>query len=186
MKVVAKVGITLLIIAGFAAAALAVVNAITAPKIAEYEIQVLKNALLEVSGDLEVGTTIESVDLNNVKAVHTLLNEQDQVSGYILQLQGVGYGGPMTLMAGYLLNGEVIDVRLLSNSETPGLGKKAETVAYMQKFVGTGGANKEVPVKANMLDKKDADDISGSTVTFSGVAKAIALGSDYVKSLGVN
>jgi electron transport complex protein RnfG len=77
----------------------------------------------------------------------------------------------------------VIDARLLANAETPGLGKKAESPSYMEKFQDTG-SEQSVPVKKDELEKADADSISGATVTFSGIAKTIAYGSDFVKSLG--
>jgi|SRR5690554_1599308 len=183
MRQFARVGITLSLIAAVAATALALVNAVTAPKIAAYELQVIQNALVEVSGGFEIADSREETQESGVLEVHTLLDPDGEVAGYILQLNGAGYGGAMTIMAGYRANGEVIDARLLANSETPGLGKKAESASYMEKFQGTGG-DAPVPVKRDQLEKSDADSVSGSTVTFTGVARTIALGSDYVKQLG--
>lgn len=184
MNKIVKVGVTLLIISSFAATSLAVVNKITEPKIAEYEAKVLEDALKEVSGEFEVGSQREISSNDTIKALYLLEDNNGEHTGYILQLEGTGYGGPMTLMAGFLTGGEIIDAKLLNNSETPGLGKKAESPSYMQKFVGHGGLS-EMPIKTNMLDKSDADSVSGSTVTFSAVARTIALGSNYVKELGV-
>ncbi|MFA5569851.1 MAG: FMN-binding protein [Sphaerochaetaceae bacterium] len=183
MKFVARVGITLTLIAGIAALSLALVNALTAPKIAEYEAMVIQQALAEVSGGYTLGeSTTENLG-TGVSAQHQLLDSDGNLAGYILQLDGIGYGGEMTVMASYHIDGEIVDARLLANSETPGLGKKAEEPSYMNKFVGTGG-DREVPVKINQLAKADADSISGSTVTFNGIAKTLAFGSHYVTSLG--
>jgi electron transport complex protein RnfG len=183
MRQLTRVGITLSLIAAIAATALAMVNAITAPKIAAYEQQVIQNALSEVSGGFALGEAVTVADDGSVAEIHKLLGSDTSVAGYILRLTGTGYGGSMTIMASYRTDGEVIDARLLANAETPGLGKKAEAPSYMQKFQGTG-ASAPVPVKKDMLGKADADSVSGSTVTFSGVARAIAYGSDYVKGLG--
>ena len=183
MRQLTRVGITLSLIAAIAAAALAMVNAVTAPRIAAYELQVIQNALSEVSGGLALGESATETGDLSISAVHRLNDENGTVAGYILQLTGTGYGGSMTIMASYRIDGEVMDARLLANAETPGLGKKAESPSYMEKFQGTGGST-AVPVKKDMLEKSDVDSISGSTVTFSGIARTIAYGSDYVKGLG--
>lgn len=184
MKTYARVGITLALIAAFAATSLAIVNAITAPKIAQYEQKVLEAALGEVSGGFALGSSELVNDNDSIVELHYLLDDNNTITGYILQLNGNGYGGQMTIMAGYKIDGELLDARLLANSETPGLGKKAESPTYMKKFIGHG-SSKEIPVKTNMLEKNDADSVSGSTVTFSAIARTIALGSNYVKELGV-
>jgi electron transport complex protein RnfG len=182
MKQMVKIGITLALIASVAATTLAVVNAVTAPRIAIYEAKVIEEALQTVAGPYEIGESRESDDSSITSLYHLLDSNRNEV-GYIVQLTGVGYGGEMTMMVSYLSDGEVLDARLLANSETPGLGKKAEEAVYMEKFIATGGAN-SVPQSKGELSKEEADSISGSTVTFAGVAKTVAYGSDFVKSLG--
>lgn len=180
MREFAKVGITLSLIASIAAATLALVNSVTAPRIEAYETQVVQDSLRDVSGGFNLGSTRESEGDPVVTAVYDLTDETGSRAGYILQMLATGYGGRMTVMASYRLDGEVIDARLLSNSETPGLGKKAEAASYMEKFIGTG-SEYPVPVKKGDLDKSDADSIGGASVTFGGISRAIAYGSDYVK-----
>ena len=183
MKQFARVGLTLALIAAIAATTLAFVNAVTAPKIAAYELGVIEDALRIVAGKFSLGEQKKEISDDKVLAIHLLTDETGANSGYLLQLEGNGYGGAMTIMASYLLNGEVLDARLLTNGETPGLGKKAEAPSYMEKFKATGG-DIPVPIKKDALQKADVDSISGSTITFTGVAKTIAYGSNYVKSLG--
>ena len=180
MKQMVKVGLILALLASVAATTLAVVNAVTAPKIALYEAQVVEEALKTVAGPYQIGESLEISD-STVSSLYSLLDEDQKSVGYIVQLTGVGYGGEM-MMVSYL-NNEVIDARLLANSETPGLGKKAEIPSYMEKFIGTGGTN-SVPQSKGELSKEEADAVSGSSVTFAGVAKTVAYGSNLVKSLG--
>lgn len=182
MKQMVKVGITLALIASIAATTLAVVNAITAPRIAIYEEQVIQEALNKVAGPYQVGESLESSDAA-ISNLYLMVDADQKGVGYIVQLTGVGYGGEMTLMVSYLNDGEVLDGRLLANSETPGLGKKAEDPSYMEKFIARGGGN-TVPQSKGELSKEEADAVSGSTVTFAGVAKTVAYGSNFVKSLG--
>jgi electron transport complex protein RnfG len=67
----------------------------------------------------------------------------------------------------------------MDNSETPGLGKKAENPAYMEKYLGTGASDNPVPVRKSMLKPDEADAITGATITFLGVSKALAEGAVY-------
>jgi electron transport complex protein RnfG len=53
----------------------------------------------------------------------------------------------------------------------------------MNKFKGTG-ADKPVPVKKTMLESADADAVTGATITFTGVSKALEYGSEFAKKLG--
>ncbi len=182
MKQMIKIGITLALIASVAATTLAVVNAVTAPRIAIYEAKVIEEALQTVAGPYTIGESFESDD-SSITSLYHLLDSNHREVGYIVQLTGVGYGGEMTMMVSYLSDGEVLDARLLANSETPGLGKKAEEAVYMEKFIATGGTS-TVPQSKGELSKEEADSISGSTVTFAGVAKTVAYGSNFVKSLG--
>ncbi|MEA5033001.1 MAG: hypothetical protein VB025_12720, partial [Sphaerochaeta sp.] len=69
MKQFARVGITLSLIAAIAATALAMVNAVTAPKIAAYELQVIQNALTEVSGGFALGDSDTETGDTSVSAV---------------------------------------------------------------------------------------------------------------------
>ena len=92
MKTYARVGITLALIAAFAATSLAVVNAITAPKIAQYEQKVLEAALSEVSGGYALGLSELVSDNDSIVELHYLVDDNNTTAGYILQLNGNGYG----------------------------------------------------------------------------------------------
>jgi electron transport complex protein RnfG len=98
---------------------------------------------------------------------------------------GNGYGGEMAILAGYTEEGEIFAVQMMENSETPGLGKEAEKAEYMQKYIGTG-TEKPVPVRKDMLSQEEADAVTGATITFIGVAKALVEGSDFVDKLEGN
>lgn len=183
MNQITKVGITLALIAALAATSLALVNALTEPKIAAYEKSVIANALLEVAGGYALGDTLSTPTTEHISSVQTLLDEGGALVGYILQIDGVGYGGAMNVMSSYTTDGTIIDAQLLANSETPGLGKKAEESSYMDKFREKGGKT-PIPLKKDQLNKEQADSVGGSTVTFNGVAKALSWGSEFVKGLG--
>ena len=181
MRQYLKVGITLALICAVAATALAFVNHVTKDRIASYEEGVVSDAYSEISAGFTVGQLLVPED-EMVIEYHPLTDSSGSLAGYIVMLNGNGYGGEMTIMASYAIDGELLGAKLLGNSETPGLGKKAESKTYMDKFIGAG-ASDLIPVKKSQLPESEAESIGGATVTFSGIAKALDYGSDYVKTL---
>ncbi len=184
MKQIAVIGLKLAVICAIAATTLALINGVTAPRIEAYRQQRIQEALQQVSGGYSVGDAQEADDHDRISTYHPLTDDTGALQGYVLQVQSSGYGGPMRLIVGYRSDGSVITARLLDNDETPGLGKDAERPEYMEKFEGTGGPQQGVPTRAGQLPSSEADAISGSTITFIGVAEGISRGSAFVKELG--
>ena len=176
-----KTTLVLASICAVAAVLLALVNQITTPYINEYEANKVTAALEVVAEGKEIGPEIEIGD-STVSYMHEL-SSNGQVVGYILGLNTRGYGGEITLIASYNKDGSVANVNLVSDSETPGVGKKAENAGYMDKFIGTGTDSNPVPTTKSMLSDVDSAAVSGATMTFSGISSALKTGSDYIKSL---
>ena len=182
MKKNIKYALILLSICAISTAALALTNSITAPVIEVQEEENRLAALKAVSMGYEIGVQEDIVGDRSVTFV-TDLKDGGQTVGYILGLKGAGYGGEMALVASYKSDGEILRVQLLFHNETPGLGKKAENAGYMAKYEGTG-VGSDVPTNKNMLSASDAQAVSGSTVTFAAIGKALEAGSRYVNELG--
>ncbi len=184
MKKHLKYAFILLSICAVCAFALGWTNSITAPVIADQERQNKTMALEAVSNEWTIGEQQDVQDSPYV--MYSIpLTQDGQGRGYIVGLKGAGYGGALTLVASYTTEGEMLFAKMLTNSETPGLGKKSENEGYMDMFKATG-ATKPVPTSKDMLSSSDAAAVSGSSVTFMAIAKAIKGGSAYVKSLGGN
>ncbi len=180
MKEYLKTSIVLAIICAFAAIVLATLNGVTKPIIIEYENQKTLDALQAVSNNLTISDDFIRVSENESINYYYELSNNGEKSGYLLNLVAIGYGGAMNLVASYNLEGEVLKAKVVSNSETPGLGKKSEEDWYMTKYL-----NKSVvPTKKTQLSSEDAAAISGASITFSAIGNSLALGSEYVKSLG--
>lgn len=148
--------------------------------------QLKKN--LSVSDKMKLGDLFQSLGfkISGPVIAYYPVEQNGRIVGYALDILGSGYGGDMKIIAGYNPDGSIRKVKLLDNSETPGLGKKAELEGYMNKFIGTG-AEIPVPVIKNMLkNQKDIDAITGATITFMAIADALRAGSDFVKKIGVN
>ena len=181
MKNIIIIAVKLAVICLVAAFVLALVNGITAPQIAISKAQAEKDALSVINKAGTIGERIEGD--GNMVNYYFPVTDGGKVTNYILSLKNMGYGGDLIILANFKTNGEVIDAKLMEDAETPGLGKKAENPAYMDKFKGTG-ADKPVPVKKTMLESADADAVTGATITFTGVSKALEYGSEFAKKLG--
>lgn len=174
MKEMVNKSLRLGTIGAVAALLLAVMNNFTEPVIAERRARELNEALT-VLADGGIPGTPETAPADGVVQRWPI----DNGKGWILELTGTGYGGPMTIVSSYDTNGVIMVSRLMDNSETVGFGKKAEDPAYMDIFVGTGG---DKPVPRNKTDLgSNADVVSGATVTFSGITDALRNGSNLVK-----
>ncbi|HKL58215.1 MAG TPA: FMN-binding protein [Sphaerochaeta sp.] len=182
MKKNLKYAFILLSICAVCAFALGWTNSITAPVIAQAERDNETKALKAVSNGWTVG---EQTSVSSAPYVQYSipLTEGEETKGYIVGLKGAGYGGELSLVASYSNQGEMLFAKVLTNSETPGLGKKCEQEGYMDMFKETGAA-KAVPTTKDMLSAPDASAVSGSSVTFMAIGKAIQGGSTYVKTLG--
>ena len=178
---IAKIAFILFAISAVCTALCAVVNEITAPAIALNTEGSRIEALEAVSAGYEIGAEEEG---NGGDIAYRIpLTENGELRGYILQLSSSGYGGELTIVASYSLDGTLLSAKLMGNSETPGLGKKAEEDWYMAMFQGKGGVE-PIPVTKSMLPADLNAQVSGATITFTGVSSALSAGSEYVKGLG--
>lgn len=170
-----KTALVLTIICGVAALVLALINGLTAPVIMENEKAKEKQALMFVSNSKEIGAYHEVESDAYVTGYYDLVG-----GGYLVKLTTNGYGGPITLLANYDVDGVLQNATVLNDSETPGLGKKAEKPEYMQKFIGKGN---NMPTKKDQLSEVDAQAVSGASMTFGGISKALLGGSMFVGGL---
>ncbi len=177
-----KYSLILFSICAVCAFALALTNSVTAPVIVQLDLEKKNKALEAVSAGYTFGEQ-EMVEGNKYVTYSIDLTENNELMGYIVGLQSAGYGGQMTLVASYALSGKMLAAQLLNHGETPGLGAKAAQASYMDKFKGTG-SERAVPTSKDMLSDSDAQSVSGASVTFTAVGKAIDAGSAYVKALG--
>jgi electron transport complex protein RnfG len=182
-----RIGGRLALICAVAAAILGLMNAVTEPKIEQIKQERLQTALAQVSEGMKVGEPEEVRDNETVTTYYPLFEgeESGAPAGYICRLIGTGYGGDMVILAGFRKNGEVFAVQMMENQETPGLGKEAEKAAYMAKYIGKG-ADEPIPLRKDMLNQEEADAVTGATITFIGIAKALISGSEFIENLEGN
>lgn len=147
------------IIAITAALALAVVNAITSRQIEKINAQNLANGIKEVLGvavtdSLDVETVVDSLDENFTYYI----TEQ----GTAVKTSNNGFGGPIEVLVGFAEDGSIKGYKILSHSETPGLGAKAGEWFQQGNKGDIIGKN---PAEVNMTVSKDGGDIDAITAS---------------------
>ena len=92
-----------------------------------------------------------------------------------------GFGGSIRMMVGFAPDGQILNVNVLQQAETPGLGAEITTAGFQRQFVGKTIYNdgKLVGIKvlkgagASEGNPNAVDAISGGTITSRGVETMI-------------
>lgn len=173
---IARLAITLLLITAVVAAALAGVNAITAPKIEALNAQKTQQAIEAVlpGGGQPVDYTDET------GLVGTVYKGQ---AGYAVEVKPSGFNGAVTMMVGVDASGKVLGISIVNHTETAGLGAvaAADTTAgnaFRSQFAGMSGS---VSVKK---DGGQVDALTGATITSRAVCTGINAALSVVAALG--
>jgi Na+-translocating ferredoxin:NAD+ oxidoreductase subunit G len=146
--------IRLFLICAASAICLGIVNAVTQPLKVSNRAANEKSEIERIAANKTIGeeTPVSNPVIKSMLPIYEKAGE-NRPSMYVLKIESSeGYSDIIKLLALYSVTGEVIDVRMGENRETPGLGKKAEDPAYMSKFRGRGGApDKAIPLTKQML-----------------------------------
>ena len=86
-----------------------------------------------------------------------------------------GYSGDIQLMIGVTINGELLGVRVISHSETPGLGDKIELAKdqWITHFSGHSLTNTSETQWHVKKDGGEFDQFTGATITPRAVVKSV-------------
>ena len=176
VKYILRIALMLLLITSVMAAALAAVNQFTEPMIAAYQAEKTQKAIEMVlpGGGEEISFTDASGMVSTVYASET---------GYAVEVNPVGFDGAITMMVGIDTQGNVLGIRVISHTETAGLGAvaAAETSAgedFRGQFVGMNG------MLAVTKDGGTVDSITGATITSRAVCAGINAALACVGDLG--
>lgn len=164
MKATLKLAFVLFTVCGLAAGALAFVNAATKDRIAAFALQEQVQARKAVFPQAE-----EFAETDAGRRWDALRGGQK--AGLVLRTSIQGYSGPIGIMVGVDSSGVVTGARILSHSETPGLGAKIVADSFIGQFRGKSG--KEVALRKDDTTGGRIDAIAAATISSRAVAKAI-------------
>lgn len=164
IRYVARITLTLLLIAAVVAAALALVNGITAPIIEKVNAQKTQQAIETVlPGGYDQIISDFSDDTGLVSKVYKGEN------GYAVEVTPVGFDNTITMMVGVDSAGKILGISIISHTESAGLGAVAAASnsagqAFRNQFVGLSGS---VSVEDNI------DAITNATITSRAVCDGV-------------
>ncbi len=156
-------GITakLLIISTVTALLLSCVNALTKDKIAQNIANEKTAAIESIFTEFTLCEPIESTP-EEISALYEIYSGSEKI-GYAAELNTMGFGGEMTVMVGIGANGKVVGVKLISHSETPGLGNRVGESAHLSQYTGRDSES----------IRSGIDVITGSTVSSNAIRDAV-------------
>ncbi len=166
----------LLIITAVVALALAGVNSVTEPIIAQLKADNLQNAI-----ELVLPGGGESVAFTDATGLVSTVYEGE--NGYAVEVNPGGFGGAITMMVGVDAEGEVLGISVVSQTETAGLGAIIAATtsageAFRGQYVGASGS------VAVTKDGGQIDSISGATITSRAVCVGVNAALDCVANMG--
>ncbi len=109
---------------------------------------------------LSTADGFEKVDTSGMEGVVEAYKATNG-AGYVFTTSAKGYGGPLNVMTGIKSDGTIEKVKLMDNSETPGLGSRTGEEEYTSQY-----ANKDAS-----LDGVTA--ISGATISSTAFKQAV-------------
>jgi electron transport complex protein RnfG len=178
-KKIASLGLTLFAVTAVTGFILGVVHDITLEPIRvtqeNLKTEALQGALPEADAfsPVEIAGSADSI----IKDVQEA-TAGGAVSGYCITVAPRGYAGPVELVAGITNDGNLRAIRILNQSETPGLGAKAAQEEFYGQFKDAG----EIKViKTKPVSPGEIQAISGATITSNGVASGVNTALAYWK-----
>ncbi len=159
-RYLARLVITLTAICAAVAVLLSAVNIITRGRIAESAAREKRDAVLAI---FPAGTDSDLYAPEGSESEVYLVLRDGDVIGYCAFVSSSGFGGEMQLMVGINADGVTEGVRIVSMSETPGVGTKTSTEAFLSRFIGNGHNDPTGGVDA----------ISGATVSSNAVKAGV-------------
>ncbi len=161
-------GITLI-----ASAGVGVVNLITEEPIAEAKKAATIAALTNVLPAFDE-TATEPLNIDELPITVYTATKEGEVTGYAVEtMTKNGFGGAIRMMVGFTPAGEVINVNVLEQSETPGLGTKMtdEGNPLITSFKGKNPADMKMAVKK---DGGDVDALTAATISSRAYVDAMS------------
>jgi len=157
-------------------AILGVVYTMTEQPIKDASQKALTEALSSVVPDHSViSTQAQFIDVEGVNYEYYMAYNEENEAEYAIAVKSTvnGFGGPLTVLVGVMYNGTVFSTKVLSHSETPGLGAKCSDMEshFVLQFVGFDPAQKKLVVTK---DGGDVDAITASTITSRAYTAAVA------------
>ena len=184
-----RMALTLFAICALVASALSIANHFTAPIIersAEERLtESLRSLILSANRFESVEEFEKSVSFGETKVpvleIYQAFNGEDASLGYCVRVLPIGYSDSIDMLVAIDQEGAVSGVRVLSISDTPGIGLKVSTdEEFQSKFLGLDDSVKAVK---KLPSVGEIQVISGATVSSSAYINGVNAAIEAVRNL---
>lgn len=142
------------------------------------------NAIATVAPKFDNDPSLEQFKIEQLGREYNIYPAKigEEIVGYAIESYATGFGGRITIMVGFNMEGEIEGVSLISHSETPGLGDKIDPAKspFSLQFEGHNPENLKLLVKK---DGGDIDAITASTITSRAYCDAVTTAWEIFKTL---
>lgn len=121
-------------------------------------------------------------ELPDLTAAYEVYGADGQQQGILFAASTRGYGGDVPIMAAITLDGKLSGVRVMSNDETPGLGKKIEEQEFLNQFKDRDTTIR-YSTKIGDPGKEVIDSVSGATISSRAVTEALNEGMELYSQI---
>ncbi|HAL74782.1 MAG TPA: hypothetical protein DCM45_06815 [Clostridiales bacterium] len=124
--------------------------------------------------------SFEEIQLNDEQVAaglteaFTAMSADGQAIAWLIGAQSKGYGGPVPVLAVIGLDGKIDGLKILDNSETPGLGKKVAGQSFFGQFLAQD-VKSVFSVKTATDSQVRIDAVTGATISSRAVTNAVNL-----------
>jgi electron transport complex protein RnfG len=173
-KEIFSLGLRLLMITAIAGLILGLAHKVTLEPIAKQQKIENDSAMQEVLPAAEAFNLKEVTlpDGSIIKEVNEGTKGSD-VAGYAIKVSPKGYGGLIDMMVGISNEGKVEGIKILSHSETPGLGANAPNQEFSGQYKGKPIEQPLEVVKTEPSGDNQIKAITGATITSNAVTKGV-------------
>ena len=185
IKGMINTGIFLFVVAAISGVLLAFTQNLTAPIIKENEIIAENNAQKEVLPSDSFSSNIKG-EVNGKTIYYRVGFDKDgKVTGAVFKVSPRGFGGLINTMVGINAEGKIINYKILSLSETPGLGSKltSEKFTNNMKALLTSDSPDVFKVKK---DGGNVDAVTAATISSRAFCNGMNEALEYYRNLKEN
>jgi electron transport complex protein RnfG len=181
MKNNLRLGLVLLIITAIAGLILGGAHSITAGPIAETAKKAKQAAMIEILPQADEFK--EVADKTNDKILEVNAGYKNgEIVGYALKVAPSGYGGAIEMMVGISNEGKIGGIKILSHTETPGLGANAPKIEFSGQYTDKPISKKLQVVKGTASNDNEIEALTGATITSRAVTTGVNSAVEYYNS----
>lgn len=120
----------------------------------------------------EIDLAGREADFRGIQSAFVARDAAKATLGFVIKSSYRGYGSNVPVLVAIDNSGKILNLKILANEETPGLGKKVENKSFYSQFAGKS-ISKAFTVNPAETSKVKIDAVAGATISSRAVTEAI-------------